>query len=98
MHKLKNECGETLIESLASILIAAITFALLATVIVTAGRLNARARNADISFTYADSAAQETQEVRLQGETGKRSSGSVALYESNGYYYYEPNGAEVSTP
>ena len=52
MNKLKDKRGETLIESLVSVLIAALAFAFLATAAVSAEKINAKTRNTDISFRY----------------------------------------------
>ena len=43
--------GETLVETLVSVLIAALAFAFLSTAAVTAARINAAARE-DVSFRY----------------------------------------------
>ncbi len=94
MKKIKNRRGETLIESLVSILIVALVFAFFATAAVTAGRINAKTRNTDVSFHYDESAAPQDGVVKLTGRSGTVSQSSIALYENNGYYYY----AEVSAP
>lgn len=97
MRKLKTRGGETLIESLVSILIAALTFAFLATAIVTAGKINAKAKQTDVSFQYTAEAVQSHRQATVQGESGKRSSCDVVLYEDKGYHYYTET-AEVSAP
>ena len=51
MKKRRSKAGETLVETLASVLIAALAFALLSTAAVTAARINAAARE-DVSFRY----------------------------------------------
>lgn len=97
MNKLRDNRGETLIESLASILIAVLAFAVLATSVVTAEKINARTRkerkeNEMFSYTGAKSTDKP---VKLTGESGKSGGGTVPLYESKGYYYYTYDNAGV---
>ena len=89
MKKLKDSRGETLVESLASILIAVLAFAVLATTVTTAEKINAQTRNTDVMFHYAEQVTKDDATVRLQGQSGKSGSGTAALYENNGYYYYD---------
>lgn len=89
MNKLKNNRGETLIESLCAILIAVMAFAILATTVVTAEKINGRTRNQDVNFRY-DTGTGTPAAAELGGS--HRSSGTVELHESGGYYYYVPTG------
>ena len=95
MNKLRDNRGETLIESLVSILIAVLAFGILATSVVTAEKINAKTRNTDVMFRY-DRATKQDQdkEIELRG-ADKIGTGDVTLYESNGYYYYTYNNAGV---
>ena len=88
MNKLRNNRGETLVESLVSILIAVLAFGILATSVVTAEKINAKTRNTDVMFRY-DGATKQDQdkEIELKGAV-ESGSGTVSLYENNGYYYY----------
>ena len=93
MNKLRDNRGETLIESLVSILIAVLAFGILATSVVTAEKINAKTRNTDVMFRYATAPTEPTDPknpptVTLTGKNGKSGSGTVLLYENNGYYYY----------
>ena len=96
MNKLRNNRGETLVESLVSILIAVLAFGILATSVVTAEKINAKTRNTNVMFQYATKPTDPTDPtnpptVMLTGEgaSGKKTgSGKVSLYENNGYYYY----------
>lgn len=93
MNKLRNNRGETLVESLVSILIAVLAFGILATSVVTAEKINAKTRNTDVMFRYATAPTEPTDPknpptVTLTGKNGKSGSGTVSLYENNGYYYY----------
>ena len=84
MNKLRDNRGETLIESLVSILIAVLAFG----IVVTAEKINAKTRNTDVMFRY-DGATKQDQdkEIELKGAV-ESGSGTVSLYENNGYYYY----------
>ena len=102
MNKLRDNRGETLIESLVSVLIAVLAFAVLATSVVTAEKINAQTRNTDVMFQYATAPTNSTNstnppKVTLTGEgaNGKTGTGDVMLYESNGYYYYNYKKPEV---
>ena len=92
MSKLRDNRGETLIESLVSVLIAVLAFAVLATSVVTAEKINARTRQERKEkgmFSYTNAAPlPPDKKVTLTGNSGKRGTGKVSLYESNGYYYY----------
>lgn len=92
MNKLKDNRGETLIESLVSLLILTITFAFLAVASTTAARLNAKVRDTDVSFRYAAESI-DSARVELQGSVSldgiKSGSQTVTLYENNGYLYYD---------
>ena len=96
MNKLRDNRGETLIESLASILIAVLAFAVLATSVVTAEKINARTRKErkeNEMFSYTD-AEPSSGTVTLTG-SGKHGTGNVTLYESKGYYYCTYDNAGV---
>lgn len=90
MNKLRDNRGETLAESLVSILIAVLAFGILATSVVTAEKINAKTRNTNVMFQY-DTAIKiddkDGKNVELKS-TDKTGSGKVSLYKSNGYYYY----------
>ena len=91
MNKLRDNRGETLIESLVSVLIAVLAFAMLATSVVTAEKINAKTRQERKEkgmFSYANAASPTEKPVTLNGEHGKKGTGTVSLYKSNGYYYY----------
>ena len=100
MKKRRSKAGETLVETLASVLIAALAFALLSTAAVTAARINAAARE-DVSFRY--NAQGKTVTVTAEGagsgtsqKTGRR---NVTLYTTdNGYQYYTDTTSSGVTP
>lgn len=101
MKKRRSKAGETLVETLASVLIAALAFAFLSTAAVTAARINAAARE-DVSFRY-NAERKETVTVMAEGagsgtsqKTGRR---NVTLYTTdNGYQYYMDTTSSGVTP
>lgn len=90
--KLHSQRGDTLVETLAALLIVVLTMAFLATSIVTAARINAGVRETDTSLHYDGSAApvQGTLTITWQGGTGTGSTvnKSVSVYETAGGYHY----------
>ena len=101
MKKRRRKAGETLVESLVSVLIAVLAFALLSTAAVTAARINAAARE-DVSFRYI--AKQEktvtvTAKGAGPGTSQKTGSENVTLYTTdNGYTYYSYTISSGVTP
>ena len=101
MKKRRSKAGETLVETLVSVLIAALAFAFLSTAAVTAARINAAARE-DVSFRY-NAERKETVTVMAEGagsgtsqKTGRR---NVTLYTTdNGYRYYTDTLSSGVTP
>ena len=89
MNKLRNNRGETLVESLVSILIAVLAFGILATSVVTAEKINAKTRNTNVMFRYEEATKIDGKKVELKStDKTQTGSGKVSLYKSNGYYYY----------
>ena len=92
MNRLKDNRGETLIESLVSLLILTMTFAFLAVASTTAARLNAKVRDTDVSFRY-EAESTDNARVELQGSVSldgiKSGLQTVTLYENTGYLYYD---------
>ena len=87
MKNRRSRAGETLVETLVSVLIAALAFALLSTAAVAAARINAAARE-DVSFRYAADGGR-TVEVKAAGTRGNKGTAEVTLYTTgNGYSYY----------
>ena len=91
MKKLKSEKGETLVETLVSIIIVVISFAFMVTSVTVASKINAKVKEAvgsQISFTYEDAEETGTGSMTTVPEILDNSTVSVKIYESNGYYYY----------
>lgn len=71
MKKLKDSRGETIVESLAGILIISLVFVFLCSAIVSAARSNQEMKNADRDFSYSD------------GDGGRQ--GTMQVCDSNGF-------------
>ena len=78
MKKLKNQKGETLVETLVSLLIIVLVFVF----------LTGSAVAADVSFRYSDAQSEGSTRLRLSGRSGQTGSTSVEVYQENGYRYY----------
>ena len=101
MKKRRSKAGETLVETLVSVLIAALAFAPLSTAAVTAARINAAARE-DVSFRYTAEQGKTvtvTAEGTHFGTSQKTGSEEVTLYTTdNGYDYYTYTISSGVTP
>lgn len=89
--KLRSQRGDTLVETLAALLIVVLTMAFLATSIVAAARINAGVRETDTSLHYDGAApVQGTLTITRQGGTGTGSAvrKGVSVYETEGGYRY----------
>ena len=87
MKKLRSKSGETLIESIASVLVILLIFVFLTTAITTANKINKKAKDADVSFKYEDSTSVPGASAEI-AMSGSRKTVSVSMRENNGYYYY----------
>lgn len=95
MKKIKSARGETIIETLVSVLIITVIFLCLSTAIVSAARVNASVRNADTAFAYSKGTEQgkQTVSVTKRGDASPRETFAVMDYATeNGYHYYEKQG------
>ena len=98
IKKLKSDKGETLVETLISMLIVVLSVTMLAGSIVTAARINQAAKdmNAPVQLDNAygtDAVVQLTHEGAADSAINVTSI-NVTLYETAGsvpYYYYEKN-------
>lgn len=94
--KLHSSCGETLVETLAAILVAALAVALLFSCVTVSTNMNRNARAAaeknDLGFSAAEAQASPLPDsARVSVGTTEV---SVRLYGGNGLYSYK----EVTTP
>ena len=95
MKKLTSASGETIIETLVSILVITVIFLCLSTAIVTAARVNATVRNADTAFRYSEATAKgsKTVSVTKNGDASPMENFPVTDYATkNGYHYYQNQG------
>lgn len=91
MKKLRSRRGETLVETLVSLLIVVLCLSFLATAVVTAARINASVRDTDVSVQYGGTSTRQTLTVTPKGAyTGDAGfTAEVQLYTTdNGYRYY----------
>ena len=102
MQKLKGQSGETIIETLVSMLIAVICISMLATSMLAAARINEKVRRkltAELSFQYSEPAVQQTGAVQLAFTDASTESKQVdiTLYKSkNDYYWYRSERGRAS--
>lgn len=90
-HRLLDSRGETLVETLGAILIAALSTALLFTCVVTSNRINSQTRVADDNY-YNELSGAENYEISVSGATtinvtsldGGASQVSAQLYSGSG--------------
>lgn len=102
MHKLKSQRGETLVETMASILIAALSVALLFTCVMVSTQIDRMGQKADEAYYKALTAA-ETQtadadcpekngRVIIAGQSGVKEVLDITLYGGEGMYAYARTG------
>lgn len=84
--KLRSQRGDTLMETLAALLLVVLTMAFLATSLVTAARINAGVRQTDTALKY-DAADGETKTLTITRENNSVTK-SVTVYEAEGGYRY----------
>lgn len=94
MRKLKNDRGETLVEVLASVLIAALSVTLLFSCIMASARMNENAKAQDsvyyADFTNADAQSGTPTEgiVTVEG-SGTEMTPGIDIYGSGGVFSYK---------
>lgn len=93
IHKLKSQRGETLVEIMASVLVAALSVALLFSCVMGASQINGTARESDEKY-YATLTDAEKQETAAEGGTikiagnGNTQTLDISLYGGSGMYSY----------
>ena len=93
MKKLLSHGGETLLETLFSVAIIAVTFLSLTGAVTAAARVNNRIKNSDSEFRIASSGNSTLTAFRVEitnsdGSEKKEVNINVKIYSSGGYYYY----------
>lgn len=84
--------GETLVETLVSVLIVSAVVLMLCTSIVTAANINAKTKQVDVTFNEADATAASSSDYTLK--IGGAEASQVQFYESDGYVYYKHTKGE----
>lgn len=100
MKKLCSNCGETLLETIAALLVATLVLLCLATAIAAATRVNKNVRESDVSFHYSQE--HTTDATRKRVEITDRDGfyrEQIPVYEytdrqGNYRYYKEATGDE----
>ena len=93
IKKLKSDKGETLVETLISMLIVVLSVTMLAGSIVTAARINQSAKDMNAPVQL-DNVSDKAAVVKLTHVGAADSEINVTLYNTGGsvpYYYYEYN-------
>ena len=93
IKKLKSDKGETLVETLISMLIVVLSVTMLAGSIVTAARINQAAKDMNAPVQL-DNVSDKAAVVKLTHVGAEASAINVTLYKTGGsvpYYYYEYN-------
>ncbi len=101
MKKMHCARGETLIESLCAILLVALVMLFLSTAIATAARINLQVRDTDITFRTDGAIEKDNATIEIVDENGKKYTGTVRLYTTEGtsYRYFRiPEVTEVTEP
>lgn len=89
MKKLRKNRGETLVETLAALLIAVLVLLFLASAIVGAARLNAAIRKTDVSFHYTGAQRQsDPLELVVSDNFTTETVTADEYVDPNGYHYY----------
>ena len=93
--KLHNTSGETLLETLVSLLIATVALFFLAGAVVTSTNINKQVESTDVSFNYPDEASAQSEKITVT-LTDTSNNKVIATTNANkytdetGYYsYYE---------
>ena len=87
--KLSSNSGESIVETLVTMIILSLAVVMLSGAVVTSSRVNQRAENADTAFINSQNQPVSHMISILKG-TGEGANLNVNLYQTeNGYIYYE---------
>lgn len=86
--KLRSQRGDTLMETLAALLLVVLTMAFLATSLVTAARINAGVRQTDTALKYDNSTESSGKLTITSDKDHSTASKDVTVYEAEGGYRY----------
>lgn len=89
MKRLRKNRGETLVETLMALTVAALVLLFLANAIFGAAKLNAAVRDTDVSFHYTGAVRQERPlELEVSDGFTTRTVTAAEYVDPNGYHYY----------
>ena len=92
--RLKDASGETIVETLVTMIILSLAVIMLSGAVVTSARVNAKADNADTAFHVDEGQlTQESGVMTITDGSGAANAATldVKVYKTeNGYIYYEP--------
>lgn len=86
--KLKKNSGETIVETLISVLVVAIAIVMISNAVITAGKINDVAKSEIVPF-IEDTTGQSCSVTVKRSETNTSSMNMTCYETSGGYYYYE---------
>ena len=87
--KLRSNSGESIVETLVTMIILSLAVVMLSGAVVTSARVNQRAENADTAFISSQNRP-VSHMISISKVTGEGANLNVNLYQTeNGYIYYE---------
>lgn len=88
-NKLKKNTGETIAETLISVLLIAICLVMISHAVVVAGKINRVSRDGIVPFNESGASTQACS-IQVTKSSGTSTVSGMTCYEtSGGYYYYE---------
>lgn len=90
--KIRATSGETIVETLVTMVILSLAVLMLAGAAVSSAKINSREDNTDTAFTTDEQSRTEGSiSVSVDGESDKTATLDIHRYHTeNGYTYYEP--------
>ena len=86
--KLRSQRGDTLMETLAALLLVVLTMAFLATSLVTAARINAGVRQTNTVLKYDNATGKQGTLTITSDKSNSTAYKTVTVYETEGGYRY----------
>ncbi len=89
--KLRSSYGETIVETLVTMIVLSLAMIMLSGAVVTSARVNQKADNTETTFT-TDAQTSTPGTITIQENGSSSPAGlNVTVYETeHGYFYYEP--------
>ena len=96
MRKNRKNKGETLIETLTALLIVVLVMVMLPASVVTAARINAKAKEQETTCNVSLKSNPQRSSVTMTASgdysgVEREKNYTITLYRDNGFYYYEQN-------